>query len=91
MPDVHLPSTLRPLFTGLPRRLDVEAATVGDALAELDRRWPGLRDRLCEPGPSSRLALRRHIHVYVDGERGDLDTAVADRSRLDVIAAISGG
>jgi hypothetical protein len=35
--------------------------------------------------------LRRHIHVYVDGERGDLDTAVADRSRLDVIAAISGG
>jgi molybdopterin converting factor small subunit len=87
MPEVHLPSTLRPLFAGLPRRLDVEAATVGDALAELDRRWPGLHDRLCEPGP----ALRRHIHVYVDGERGDLDTAVAERSRLDVIAAISGG
>jgi molybdopterin converting factor small subunit len=90
MPDVHLPSTLRPLFAGLPRRRDVEAATGGDALAELDHRWPGLRDRLCEPGPG-RLVLRRHIHVYVDGERGDLDTAVADRSRLDVIAAISGG
>ena len=87
MPEVHLPSTLRPLFRDLPRRLDVEAATVADALAELDRRWPGLHDRLCEPGPT----LRRHIHVYVDGERGDLDTAVAERSRLDVIAAISGG
>ena len=29
---------------------------------QLDERWPGLRDRLCEPGP----ALRPHIHVYVD-------------------------
>ena len=87
MADVHLPSTLKPLFDGLPRRVDVEAATVADAIAELARRWPGLRDRLCDPGP----VLRRHIHVSVDGERGDLSTAVAERSRLDVIAAISGG
>ena len=87
MCDVHLPSTLKPLFAGLPRHLDVEAATVADAIAELDRRWPGLRDRLCEPGP----ALRKHIHVYVDGDRGDLATPVADGARLDVIAAISGG
>ena len=91
MPDVHLPSTLRPLFAGLPRRLDVEAATVGDALAELDRRWPGLRDRLCEPGPSSRLALRRHIHVYINGERAQLDAPLDAKARVDVIAAISGG
>jgi sulfur-carrier protein len=89
MAEIHLPSTLRPLFRDLPRRLDVEAATVADALDELDRRWPGLRDRLCEPGTAP--LLRRHIHVYVDGERGDLSTAVAERSRLDVIAAISGG
>ena len=87
MAEIHLPSTLRPLFADLPRRLDVEAATVGDAIAELDRRWPGLRDRLCEPGPE----LRRHIHVYVNGERGDLATACDERARLDVIAAISGG
>jgi molybdopterin converting factor small subunit len=85
--EVHLPSTLRPLFADLPPRLELEAATVGDAIAELDRRWPGLRDRLCEPGP----ALRKHIHVYVDGDRGDLSTPVADGARLDVIAAISGG
>ena len=87
MCDVHLPSTLKPLFNGLPRHLDIEAATVGDAIAELDRRWPGLQDRLCHPGPQ----LRKHIHVYVDGDRGDLATPVGERSRLDVIAAISGG
>jgi sulfur-carrier protein len=87
MADVHLPSVLRPLFSDLPRHVDVDAATVADAIARLDEQWPGLRDRLCEPGPT----LRRHIHVYVDGERGDLDTAIEPRSRLEVIAAISGG
>jgi molybdopterin converting factor small subunit len=87
MADVHLPPTLTPLFPGLPRRLDVDAQTVDEALARLDERFPGLRDRLCEPGPS----IRRHIHVYVDRERAELDTPVSDRSRVDVIAAISGG
>lgn len=87
MADVHLPTTLTPLFAGLPRKLDVEAATVDEAIERLEERWPGLRDRLCEPGP----ALRRHIHVYVDKERAALDTPLEPRSRVDVIAAISGG
>ncbi len=87
MADVRLPSTLPPLFPGLPRRLEVEAATVAGAIADLDERWPGVRDRLCDGGPQ----LRRHIHVYVDGERAGLETALKPRSRVDVVAAISGG
>jgi sulfur-carrier protein len=87
MADVRLPSTLSPLFPGLPRKLDVPAATVDDVIDHLEREWPGIRDRLCEPGP----ALRRHIHVYVNQERAKLDTPVAEQSRVDVIAAISGG
>jgi molybdopterin converting factor small subunit len=87
MADVHLPMTLVPLFAGLPRRLDVDAPTVGEAIGRLDAQWPGLRDRLCEPGPS----IRRHIHVYVDRERAGLETPIGPRSRVDVIAAISGG
>jgi molybdopterin synthase sulfur carrier subunit len=85
--DVRLPSTLGPLFPGLPRQLDVQAATVRDVIDHLEREWPGMHDRLCEPGPT----LRRHIHVYVDRERAKLDTPVAKQSRVDVIAAISGG
>jgi molybdopterin converting factor small subunit len=71
----------------MPRRLDVEAGTVVEAIDRLDERWPGVRDRLCEPGP----VLRRHINVYVDRERAGLDTELAAHSRIDVIAAISGG
>ena len=87
MAELHLPSTLPPLFPELPRHLELDAATVQEAIDRLDERWPGLRDRLCEPGPS----LRRHIHVYVDRERAGLDTGLEARSRVDVITAISGG
>jgi molybdopterin converting factor small subunit len=87
MADVRLPPTLPSLYVDLPRRLEVDAATVNDVIDRLDERWPGLRDRLCEPGP----ALRAHINVYVDRERAGLDTALEPGSRVDVIAAISGG
>jgi molybdopterin synthase sulfur carrier subunit len=87
MPSVRLPSTLPTVFAGLPRELELDAATVNDVIALLDERWPGLRDRLCEPGP----VLRRHIVVYVDGARATLATGLAGDSRVDVIAAISGG
>ena len=87
MADLHLPGTLTPLFAGLPRQVDVDAATVGEVIDRLDQQWPGLRDRLCEPGPH----LRGHIHVYVDRERATLDTPLESRTRVDVIAAISGG
>jgi sulfur-carrier protein len=85
--ELRIPSTLPPLFPGLPRRIELDATTVDEALDQLDERWPGLRDRLCEPGP----ALRQHIHVYVDRERAGLDTALEPRSRVEVITAISGG
>lgn len=87
MPRLRLPTTLPLVFANLPRELELEAATVDEAITRLDERWPGLRDRLCEPGP----ALRRHINVYVDGSRAGLETELAADSRVDVIAAISGG
>jgi sulfur-carrier protein len=87
MADLHLPATLPPLFQDLPRRVEVDAGTVDEAIERLNDRWPGMRDRLCEPGPK----LRPHINVYVDRERAALDTTLEPASRVDVIAAISGG
>ena len=85
--DVHLPATLPPLFDALPRRVEVDAGSVAEVLDRMDERWPGLRDRLAEPGP----VLRPHINVYVDREPADLGTRLAQGARVDVIAAISGG
>jgi len=85
--ELHLPRTLTPLFSDLPRSVEVDASNVAEAIAQLEERWPGVRDRLCDPGP----VLRQHIHVYVDQERAELDTPLNPRSRIDVVAAISGG
>jgi molybdopterin synthase sulfur carrier subunit len=87
MASLRLPSTLPLVLPGLPRELELEATSVADAITRLEERWPGLRDRLCESGPS----LRRHINVYVDGSRADLGTELEPGSRVDVVAAISGG
>ncbi len=87
MADLYLPITLPSLFEHLPRQLQIDAANVNEAFDRLEERWPGIRDRLVVPGP----ALRPHIQVFVDREQAGLDTAITGESRVDVIAAISGG
>jgi molybdopterin converting factor small subunit len=84
---VRLPAILVKLFPGAPRQLEVEAASVGEAIQALDARWPGMRDRLCD----SRPRIRRHINVFVDGERASLETPLAAGAEVIVMTAISGG
>jgi molybdopterin converting factor small subunit len=85
--EVHLPKTLLPLFADLEPVVAADGATVADALGALDGRWPGLMDRLCEPGPR----LRRHIRVFVNRAPAELTTPVAAGGRIDVLTAITGG
>jgi sulfur-carrier protein len=84
---VTLPNALASLFPGCGRRVELSAATVGEMIGALDARWPGMRDRLCDPTPR----LRRHINVFVEGERASLDTPLAPGARVFVIPAITGG
>jgi molybdopterin converting factor small subunit len=87
MATVVLPRSLVALFPGAERRTSVPGATVGDVVAALDRRIPGLADRILSAGP----AIREHINVFVDGERASLATPVAPEAVVHVIPAISGG
>ena len=89
MATVHLPRSLVTLFTDPPpRHLRVSSTSLGQLVDELDSRWPGMRDRLCEPGPR----LREHINVFVDGERErDLAAPLSDASVVHVIPAVAGG
>ena len=84
---VRLPAILVDLFPGAGRRVEMQAATVGEMVDGLEALWPGMRDRLCD----SRPAIRRHINVFVDGERVKLDHRLADGDEVFVLTAISGG
>lgn len=97
---VVLPRSLTELFPAregrpaLPRRVSFygfgeggEGHTVGDLIEHLEQSWPGLRDRLCEPGP----VLRAYINVYVDGEPAAIDTPVSEEATVHVLPAVAGG
>lgn len=84
---MRLPGVLVDLFPGAPRRLEVPAATVDEMVDQLDERFPGMRDRLCDSTP----AVRRHINIFVDGERAQLDTPLRPGCEVFVLTAISGG
>ncbi len=84
---VVLPRPFKTLFPDAPARLDVTAATVADLLDALDDRWPGMRDRVRDSTP----AIRRHMKVFVDGERATLDTRLAPGAEVFILTAISGG
>lgn len=84
---VRLPGVLVDLFPGAPRRVEVPAATVRDMVDQLDKSWPGMRDRICD----SRPAIRKHINVFVEGERATLKTKLKPGVEVFVLTAISGG
>ena len=75
------------LFPGAVPRVEVDASTVNDLIDALDVRWPGMGDRLRDSSPS----IRRHINIFVDGTRADLDTALAPGTQVYVLTAVSGG
>ena len=80
---VKLPALLVDLFPGSVRRVEMRVATVAEMVDDLDRRWPGMRD--------TRPAIRKHMNVFVDGERAKLDTRLRPGAEVFVLTAISGG
>ena len=87
-----LPSYLRP-FAGGSSRLEFgeRPANVGEALALLGMRHPGVRDRvLTEQGD-----VRPHVNVFVGDESirytGGLATPLADGAEVSIVPAVSGG
>ena len=87
MPLVHVPRSLAALFPGLPRHVEVAASDLAGVIRALDGAYPGIWDRLCEPGPR----LRAHINAFVDGQPAALADRVERDSVIHLIPAVSGG
>ncbi|MEX0407171.1 MoaD/ThiS family protein [Aquibium sp. LZ166] len=84
---VKLSPVLCDLFPGSRREVTMAAASVGEMIDELDRLWPGMGDRIRDTRP----AIRKHMNVFVEGERATLKTSLAPGDEVYVLTAISGG
>jgi molybdopterin synthase sulfur carrier subunit len=86
MAVVRLRGPLKQLAGGASDH-SIDAATVGQAIRELERAQPALSGWILD----ERGLVRRHINVFVNGEKQGEDSAVEPGDRIDVLPAISGG
>jgi MoaD family protein len=84
---VRIPSPLRS-YTNQQSVVDADGNTVGALLADLDRRYPGIRFRMLD----EQNRVRKHMKVFVNDEAvRDLDTPITDRDEVTIMQALSGG
>jgi molybdopterin synthase sulfur carrier subunit len=86
MPVVRLRGPLKRL-AGDRSAHTVAGGSVAELLEEIERAHPAIKGWVLD----ERGVLRRHINVFVNGERSDLQTRVDEEDRIDVLPAISGG
>ena len=87
---VRIPTPLRAV-TKSAGEVYGEGANVGELIEDLERQFPGLRERLVE----DRGELRRFINIYVNQEdirflQGK-GTALKDGDEVSIVPAIAGG
>ena len=86
---VRIPTPLRTLTAGADE-VNATGANVGEIIEELEKRYPGMRDRLLDE-----KGVRRFVNIYVGDEDirflDGLKTEVKGGDQLAIIPAIAGG
>lgn len=86
MCTVCLRGPLRKLAGGHAEH-ELRGATVAELLRALEDHHPDLSGWILD----ERGRIRRHINVFLNGERGSETTPVQPADRLEVVPAITGG
>ena len=90
MPAVRIPTPLRKLTNDL-EVVSAAGATVGELLDNLDKAFPGLRERICDEEGN----VRRFVNIFVNDEDirflEDRATPVKDTDEVSIVPAIAGG
>jgi sulfur-carrier protein len=70
------------------REVEASGATMAELLADLDRRYPGLRFRIIDEQDH----MRPHIRFFVNGEQEfDMRRALRSTDAVAIVQALSGG
>lgn len=68
--------------------VEASGATLAAVLADLDRRYPGIRFRMID----EQDRIRRHVRFFVNGEQvRDLGRTLAAGDDVAIVQALSGG
>ena len=87
---VRIPTPLRRVTNGVGE-VQARGASVSELIEDLERQFPGLRERLVEDSGE----LRRFINIYVNQEDvrflSGRETALKDGDEVSIVPAIAGG
>lgn len=84
---VLIPSQLI-AYTDGASRVEAQGATVGAALDDLDRRFPGLKFRVID----EQDRVRKHMRMFIgQDETRSVAASLADGDELLIFGALSGG
>jgi sulfur-carrier protein len=90
MAKVRIPTPLRKL-TNNEELVEVNASNVGEAITQLQTRYPGIKERLVDETG----AIRRFVNVYVNEEDirflQNQETPLKGTDEISIIPAIAGG
>ncbi len=90
MATVRIPTPLRKLTNG-QEEVTAQGKTVGELLADLEKNFPGIKERLCDESGQ----VRRFVNIFQNDEDirflQNLDTPVKDSDEISIVPAIAGG
>lgn len=85
--SVHIASPLRS-YTAGAATVKAAGSTVEEVLADLERRYPGMRFRMID----EQQRIRPHIRIFVGAQEArDLQLAVGPKDAVHLLCALSGG
>ena len=83
---VLIPSALRSYTES--SEAEADGATLADVIADLDRRYAGIRFRMID----EQDRIRRHIRIFVNGDQArDLSQPLSASDEVVIVQALSGG
>jgi molybdopterin converting factor small subunit len=83
---VLIPTPLRSYTSA--REVEADGATVAEALADLERRYPGIRFRMID----EQDRMRAHMRFFVNGEQVfDMGRPLVPSDSIQIVQALSGG
>jgi sulfur-carrier protein len=90
MATVRIPTPLRKL-TKNQEEVSAQGKTIGEVLADLEKNFPGIKERICEDSGQ----VRRFVNIFANDEDirflQNLETPVKENDEISIVPAIAGG